>query len=363
VSDNHLNLKNIRFFVLDEADQMIEQSNVKSILGIFQKIPKTEKPLQVLMFSATLHSPEIKKMSEQICKFPQWIDLKGKPTVPENVDHAIILVDPDQTPVKDIKFRIQTDGIHGKEGQNSASEAIKILKGEVIRKVIDKFKMDQALIFVRTKVDGDNLHNYFRSLNTGMLDSYSTAVLHAGKSQEQRRKSLQDFKKGDVRFLIATDVAARGIDIESLPFVINYTLPAKPEIYLHRIGRTGRADKIGLAVSLVGTQEEKVWYHTCPSKGNNCNNTRLVDQGGCAIMYNELEILKSIEDLIGSPVTRLGPDLEFPNLRQYGEKKEGNIELIKHQLQLKPVVEQLTILEEQAQASYLNFHLRFNKKK
>jgi len=186
------------------------------------------------MFSATLHSEEIKKMAEQLCRFPQWVDLKGKPTVPENVDHAIVMIDPTKMSVNSIKQKITTDGIHSGKEKNSPSESIKLLKAEYLRQVIDKFKMDQALIFVRTKLDGDNLQNYFRSLNTGMLDSYSSAVLHGGKSLEQRRKSLADFKKGEIRFLIATDVAARGIDIESLPYVINYTLPDKPATYLHK---------------------------------------------------------------------------------------------------------------------------------
>jgi len=177
---------------------------------------------------------------------------------------------------------------------------------------------------------------------------------------------LDSFKKGDIRFLIATDVAARGIDIVGLPYVINYTLPPKPEQYVHRIGRTGRSDKIGLAISLVGAHEEKVWYHTCQSRGNNCSNTRLVEEGGCSIWYNEPQLLKGLEELLNQPVPRLEADLSFPQAKgkDYGGiKGGGNEDFLKHQFLLKPVVEQLTILEREAQKSYFNIQMRFHKRK
>ena len=105
-----------------------------------------------------------------------------------------------------------------------------------------------------------------------------------------------DFFLGDVRFLICTDAAARGIDIKGLPFVVNVTLPDKPENYIHRVGRVGRADARGLAISLVTPHREKVWYHSnCKDRGRNCTNTNLIDAGGCCIWYDELDLLKQVK--------------------------------------------------------------------
>jgi ATP-dependent RNA helicase DDX1 len=114
--------------------------------------------------------------------------------------------------------------------------------------------------------------------------------MHSDRQPQERRNNLQAFKDGDVRFLICTDVAARGIDIRGIPFVINVTLPDEPATYLHRIGRVGRADRMGLAVSFVATQPEKVWFHKCANRGAKCANTALTSAGGCAIYYDELEV-------------------------------------------------------------------------
>jgi len=101
---------------------------------------------------------------------------------------------------------------------------------------------------------------------------------------DERRRNLAAFREGHVRFLICTDVAARGIDINELPYVVNMTLPDVTENYIHRIGRVGRADKMGLAVSIVAPAKEKVWYHTCNKRrGIGCTNTKLVSSGGCTI--------------------------------------------------------------------------------
>eukprot|EP00931_Biecheleriopsis_adriatica_P075217 TRINITY_DN49138_c0_g1_i1.p1 TRINITY_DN49138_c0_g1~~TRINITY_DN49138_c0_g1_i1.p1 ORF type:complete len:285 (-),score=56.83 TRINITY_DN49138_c0_g1_i1:25-852(-) len=142
------------------------------------------------------------------------------------------------------------------------------------------------------------------------------------REQEERRSNLASFKEGDVRFLICTDVAARGIDIAGLPYVIQVTLPDDKENYIRRIGRCGRAERMGLAIALVATEPEKVWYHKCPSKGKNCTpypgNTKLtipfgpdgklkakdadswiIEEGGCTIWYDEPDLLKQVETRIG----------------------------------------------------------------
>lgn len=108
----------------------------------------------------------------------------------------------------------------------------------------------------------------------------------------ERAKNLQHFREGSINFLICTDVAARGLDVRGVPYVINMTLPPKEEKanYVHRIGRIGRAEQMGLAISLVSNVPEKVWYHQCKSRGANCSNTELTTKGGCAKWYNEKEV-------------------------------------------------------------------------
>jgi ATP-dependent RNA helicase DDX1 len=383
INGDQLNLSDIRFFVLDEADHLIsEKDSFNSIKKIFGKIPKSSKPLQVLMFSATLHDPLIKDMADIICKFPQWVDLKGKDTVPETVDHAVVIADPVSDKLwQGTGKRIQTDGIHSKDNidrQNpsanpaSLSEATKILKAELLRKIIDTHKMDSALIFVRTKLDADHVERYLLNIDAVpgaqgkaiVEKAYSCVVLHSDRSQTARRANLAKFKNGEARFLICTDVAARGIDIKELPYVINYTLPDKPTQYIHRIGRVGRADAIGLAISIVAKEKEKVWYHQCKDRGQNCNNTKLVEDGGCALWYDEPQYLQDIEKLLGHPVTRLNEHFQMPEDqkgRNYGQKKDGgNDAVTKAHLEfLRPIVAELAELEDKAQLSYWDLKARF----
>jgi len=169
---------------------------------------------------------------------------------------------------------------------------------------------------------GGGSKGYGGKLESGKVNPYSCVVLAGAREQRQRRDNLEAFKEGEVRFLICTDVAARGIDIAGLPFVIQMTLPDDIENYIHRIGRCGRAQRMGLAVSIVATEKEKVWYHKCPTKGKNCQpspgNTKLtipfgvdgkmidadeanllVDEGGCTVWYNEPYLVKQVEKRIG----------------------------------------------------------------
>lgn len=165
----------------------------------------------------------------------------------------------------------------------------------------------------------------------GKENPYSAVVLGGARTQKERQSNLASFKDGDIRFLICTDVAARGLDIAGLPFVIQMTLPDDIENYIHRIGRCGRADHMGLAISLVATEKEKVWYHKCVSKGKNCipapGNTKLglpfgvdgkcvaadenrwlVDEGGCAVWYDESELLKKTQTRVGNRIETMDPD-------------------------------------------------------
>ena len=197
------------------------------------------------------------------------------------------------------------------EKKDSDSLAVKYLKPHILLKVVDEFNMSQCIIFCRTQVDCDNLEQFLLTrgdgkkgnsrMDIGSLGRYSCVVLHSGRDQRTRNESLASFKDGLARFLICTDVAARGIDIQELPYCINMTLPDPCEEYIHRVGRVGRAESIGMAISLVSTVPEKVWYHTCKRKdrGRGCTNTDLVEEKGCTIWYDEVKLLEQIEKRLG----------------------------------------------------------------
>eukprot|EP00163_Fabomonas_tropica_P019145 TRINITY_DN3362_c1_g2_i1.p1 TRINITY_DN3362_c1_g2~~TRINITY_DN3362_c1_g2_i1.p1 ORF type:complete len:204 (+),score=40.06 TRINITY_DN3362_c1_g2_i1:495-1106(+) len=202
-------------------------------------------------------------------------------------------------------------------------------------------------------------------MEKGLEAEYSCVVLHGDRPPHERKANLAAFKNGDVRFLICTDVAARGLDISGLPFMINYTLPDRSEDYVHRVGRVGRAETMGLAISLVSTVKEKVWYHTCPSKGKKCNNAKLKAQGGCTIWYDEPQYIKDIEKRIQAPVPPF--DLQAiqaaGGISQYGQAKGAgagsNARFESHFAVLKPTVQELALLEKRAQTSYLT--MRYNQ--
>jgi len=404
IETGRLRLDSVRFFVLDEADKLLETGNREAILKIFQRLPKGGSGtarLQVLLFSATLHSPEVRELAKTICQNPILVDLKGKDHVPETVDHVVVMVDP-----KEDRSWLQsnpsvfTDNLHmfdtiGTDVNTAEnwSQATKKLKQRMLQRVVDTLQMEQALIFCRTNFDCDNLERFLNSLGGGTLSSkangplkresgrehpYSCLVLAGQRSMEERRTALAAFKEGDVRFLIATDVAARGIDIQGLPFVINMTLPDRSEDYIHRVGRVGRADALGLAVSLVSTVPEKVWFcsvkgykpWTQPDKQNTQTNDK---KGGQAVWYNEQELLTEVEERLGKSVVRLPADLSLPpevaaklsnergegQRQKYGQAKEGvgseaGKEVAERVAAIKPLVKELAALEHQAQLSFFS---------
>ncbi|XP_078450511.1 ATP-dependent RNA helicase DDX1 isoform X2 [Lampetra fluviatilis] len=375
VSTGKLSVSQVRFFVLDEADGLISQGNLDFITRLHRQIPQVTsdgKRLQVIVCSATLHSFDVKKLSEKIMHFPIWVDLKGEDCVPESVHHVVVPVNPkaDRSWERLTSNRIMTDGVHQKDntrpGANSSemwSEAVKLLKGEYVLCAIREHKMDQAIIFCRTKLDCDNLEQYMIKFGGGpdkKQHQYSCVCLHSDRKPNERKINLERFKKAEVRFMICTDVAARGIDITGIPFVINVTLPDEKQNYVHRIGRVGRAERMGLAISLVATEKEKVWYHVCANRGRGCYNTRLKDEGGCTIWYNEQQLLADVEEHLGITVQQVEPDIkvpadEFDGKVVYGQKKaaggsggyKGHVDL------LAPSVQELAALESEAQLSFL----------
>lgn len=297
VQQGHVLLTHCRFFVLDEADGLLKQGNSGLIDRLHKQIPKLTADgsrLQMIVCSATLHDFEVKKMADRLMHFPTWVDLKGEDSVPDTVHHCVAMVDPQKDASwKNLRQHVQTDGVHAKDnvkpGNNTPetlSEAVKLLKGEYCIRAIREHKMDRAIIFCRTKIDCDNMENYFKQVGGAEL---SCVCLHGDRAPNERKGNLALFKDKKVKFLICTDVAARGIDVTGLPFCINVTLPDEKSNYVHRIGRVGRAERMGLAISLVSTIPEKVWYHGqfCSSRGKSCGNTNLLEQRGCCVWYSE----------------------------------------------------------------------------
>lgn len=374
ISSGEVSLSQIRFFVLDEADGLLNQGHNDLINRIHQKIPKVSpegKRLQMVVCSATLHSFEVKKLAEKLMYFPTWVDLKGEDSVPESVHHVVCIVDPrEDQGWKAMKKHIETDGVHANDrvgpSNNSAetlSEAVKMLKGDYAVRAIDEQKMDQGIIFCRTKIDCDNMEKYFNQLGGGpqnRKNPYSCVCLHGDRKPQERKSNLESFKRGYVKFLICTDVAARGLDITGVPYVINVTLPDEKANYVHRIGRVGRAERMGLAISLVSAVPEKVWYHSnCNSRGKNCWNTNLLEQRGCCMWYNEPQYLADIEEHLNCTIQQVDKNInipadEFDGKVSYGEKRKtlgSNYQT--HTAQMAPTVQELTELEFKAQSIFI----------
>uniref|UniRef100_A0A182WCL7 ATP-dependent RNA helicase n=1 Tax=Anopheles minimus TaxID=112268 RepID=A0A182WCL7_9DIPT len=369
IGGGYVLLNSCRFFVLDEADGLLKQGYTEMIDRLHKQIPKITsdgRRLQMVVCSATLHSFEVKKMAERLMHFPTWVDLKGEDAVPETVHHVVCMVDPQKDITwQSMRTHIQTDGVHARDnvrpGSNTAetlSEAVKMLKGEYTLKAIDEHNMDRAIIFCRTKLDCDNMERYLRQIGG---QKYSCVCLHGDRNPKERKANLEKFKAKEVKFLICTDVAARGLDITGLPFIINVTLPDEKSNYVHRIGRVGRADRMGLAFSLVASVPEKVWYHGqwCSSRGKNCWNTALTDVKGCCMWYDEKMYLAEIEDHLTVTIPQIDKDMkvplnEFDGKVVYGEKRMNTGTGYKdHVEQLGPVVRELARLEREAQTLYL----------
>ncbi|MFH4977914.1 hypothetical protein AB6A40_004623 [Gnathostoma spinigerum] len=221
-------VNNVRFFILDEADSLVSAKGhlptIERIHAALPKITANGDRLQMIVCSATLHNFDVKKLADRMMHFPQWVDLKGQDTVPETVHHVVCMVDAKNDRLW-IRLRpnerVQTDGIHenddirpGSDSEETLSEGTKILKAEYTLRVIRKHKMDQCIIFCRTKLDCDNMENFLRR----RAPDLSVACLHSDKRPDERTRNFEMFKKGQVGFLICTDVAARGIDVRGVPF-------------------------------------------------------------------------------------------------------------------------------------------------
>jgi ATP-dependent RNA helicase RhlE len=209
-----VSFKRIDVFILDEADRMLDMGFVRDINKIISYMPAKR---QNLMFSATF-SKEIKKLASGILRNPVEVETAPQNSTAKKVSHKVYKID-------------------------------KKKKTEFTIKLIKDNNWNQVLIFTRTK------HGANRLTQNLIKSKISAAAIHGNKSQGARTKALKNFKDNTIKVLVATDIAARGLDIPLLPYVINYELPNVPEDYVHRIGRTGRAGAEGEAISLVCSEE------------------------------------------------------------------------------------------------------------
>lgn len=232
VSQGHIHLDRTDILVLDEADHMLDLGFIRDIRDVIRFLPRRH---QTLFFSATIDE-NIKEIAYSLVKRAIRIQISPKDPVAKNIDHSVVFVEMD-----DKRFFLE-----------------RLIRENEERKI---------LVFVRTKVRAERV---MKALERVEL---SSATIHGDKEQKDRLAVLDRFRKGDIKVLIATDVSARGIDIPDVDYVVNYDLPDVEENYVHRVGRTGRGEKKGLAVSFCSTEER--------------------------------EMLKTIESYLGKPVQEL----------------------------------------------------------
>ena len=218
MDQGYISLNMIDIFVLDEADRMLDMGFINDIKKLLKVLPKKR---QSLFFSATMPG-NIQKLSREILHKPQKVEVTPESTTAETVQQVVY-------------FTNRTD------------------KRKLLLHLLKNQELDQVLIFERTKRGADRLSRDLSKKNIRAV------AIHGDKAQNQRQRALNDFKKGKLRVLVATDIAARGIDIDKLNYVVNFDVPNIPETYVHRIGRVGRAGETGIAISLC-EPEENVFF-------------------------------------------------------------------------------------------------------
>lgn len=270
VSQDCLDLSKVEFLILDEADRMLDMGFINDIKKILAIVPKER---QNLLFSATF-SDDIKKLADSLLNSPVLIEVATRNSTSHKVSQIVHHVDRER-------------------------------KKELLIHLVQKNNWKQVLVFTRTKHGANKLSEAL------VKDGITSAAIHGNKSQGARTKALDDFKTGNVRVLVATDIAARGIDIDQLPHVVNFELPNIAEDYVHRIGRTGRAGNEGEAISLVCVDEHDYLFGI----------EKLIKQ-----KINKIEILgfKVDPDIKAEPIGNRGNRGNSSNQNRTAKPREGS---------------------------------------
>jgi ATP-dependent RNA helicase RhlE len=217
LNQRHIKLRSLEILILDEADHMLDMGFYKDIKDLTTYIPQKR---QTLFFSATINE-RIKDLAYSLVKNPIRIQISPKDPVAKNVSHSVMFVEMD-----DKRFFLE--------------------------RIVNENPESKILVFVRTKVRAERV--------AAAMDrvGIKTVTMHSDKDQRNRLEVMEKFKSGEVKVLIATDISARGIDIANVDFVVNYDLPDVPENYVHRVGRTGRGNKKGNAISFCSKEERSI---------------------------------------------------------------------------------------------------------
>lgn len=214
INQGYVSLKEVEYFVLDEADRMLDMGFIHDIKKILKLLPSKR---QSLFFSATM--PEnILQLSSQILNAPEKVVVNPVSSTAETIQQFVYMT-------------------------NKAN------KNQLLLHILDNAEIEQLLVFSKTKHGADRIVKNLTKM------SIKSAAIHGNKGQTQRQKALNYFKEGEIRVLVATDIAARGIDIDKLRFVLNFDIPNEPETYVHRIGRCGRAGEEGISISICEPEE------------------------------------------------------------------------------------------------------------
>jgi ATP-dependent RNA helicase RhlE len=216
MQQGYVRLHDINFFVLDEADRMLDMGFINDVKKIVAKLPEKK---QTLFFSATMPT-EIEKLASTLLHQPAKVEVTPVSSTAEKIEQAVYFVEKDQ-------------------------------KKHLLVHLLKNSNTPTALVFTRTKHGADKV------VKDLVKSGISAEAIHGNKSQNARQRALTNFKSGNTRILVATDIAARGIDVDQLSHVFNYELPNVPETYVHRIGRTGRAGASGIAISFCDTEERE----------------------------------------------------------------------------------------------------------
>ena len=266
-------LNKIQFFVLDEADRMLDMGFIRDVQKIVKILPAKR---QTLFFSATMPDSVV-KLADTILNSPKKVKVKSTLTPVERISQSVIVIEP----------------------QDKVLQLITLLKDKVFESVI---------VFTKTKHKANRINQKMKAVGI------ATEAIHSNKSQAARQKALNAFKDGDIKILIATDIAARGIDVEAVSHIVNFDMPSTPEDYVHRIGRTARAGASGIAISFCEPSERLKLFRI----------EKLINL--------KLEVIKSNllnpDDLIGyNEETSNKPKIKNHDVNQFENKKYKSTKL------------------------------------